>query len=172
MSTLNDALLRIYRLEGDPTDADDLPLSITSPIAVSVKKVWRHTAPPASQVVTDAPCFLNSVSPVNIDYGSALRREAWSVHARLVCYDADSNRCSDIARAFIPEIIDRFGSHIKLSGLSEWHLNTIRFEGEQPVFFEDLSATSGKALFGLDFFIDIVNSKAATNAGGTPPSWA
>lgn len=169
--TLQDALLRIYRIEGDPTDDDPLPLSITSPIAVAVKKVWPFY-PPASQVVSSTPCFVNTTSPGVIEYQPGARSVSWSIHARLVCYDANSDQASKIASAFVDPIIERFGSQIKLSGLEEWYLNTIRFNGEQPVVFQDLSEAAGKTLIGLDFFIDLTHKFAATNAAGPPPTWA
>lgn len=170
-TTIQDALLRIYRLEGDPTDADDLPLSITSPIATSIKKVWPFF-PPARQVITDTPCFVNTWAVRDVEFMSALRRTAYSVHARLVVYDADSDRAAAIASAFQEPILERFSANVKLSGLSNWMLNTLRFESEQPVVFEDLSAAAGRAVLGLDFFIDITHSEAANHAGGTRPTWA
>lgn len=171
MSDIQDALLRIYRLEGDPTDADPLALSVSSPVATSVKKVWPYF-PPADKVVTDTPCFVNTYAVRDVLYEPALRRVRYAVHARLVVYNSNSADAAKVAASFQQPIIDRFGSNITLSGLSGWFINTLRFESEQPVFFEDLSAACGKELFGLDFFIDITNSKAATNASGTPPTWA
>lgn len=171
MSDIQDALLRIYRIEGDPTDTDPLPLSVASPVVTNIKKVWPYM-PPASKVVIDTPCFVNTWSVRGVEFGSAVRRDSYSVHARLVCYDADSDKAAAIAASFQQPLLDRFGSHVKLSGLSDWMLNTLRFETEQPVVFEDLSAAVGKTVLGLDFFIDITHSYAAANAGGTPPSWA
>ncbi len=171
MSDIQDALLRIYRLEGDPTDADALALSVTSPIATSVKKVWPYF-PPASAVITNTPCFINTYSVREVRYESALRRVRYGVHARLVVYDANSDQAAKIAASFQQPIIDRFGDNITLSGLSGWFVNELRFENEQPVVFDDLSAAAGKTLIGLDFFIDITNSRAGTNASGTPPNWA
>lgn len=171
MSDIQDALLRIYRLEGDPSDSDPLALSVSSPVARTVKKVWPYF-PPADQVVTDTPCFVNTYAVTGVNFESAVRRVRYAVHARLVIYDANSDQAAKIAASFQEPIIDRFGSNILLSGLSGWMVNTLRFESEQPVFFEDLSAASGKALLGLDFFIDLTNSKAATNAAGAAPTWA
>ncbi len=171
MSDIQDALLRIYRLEGDPTDADALLLQVTSPVATQIKKVWPYV-PPADKVVTATPCFVNTWSVTSVEYGSAVRRERYAVHARLVCYDANTDRAAAIAASFQLPLLDRFGSNLKLSGLSEWMVNTLRFENEQPVVFEDLSTAAGKTLLGLDFFIDITRSAAATNAAGAAPSWA
>lgn len=171
MSDIQDALRRIYRLEGDPTDTDPLLLAVTSPVPTSVKKVWPYF-PPASQVITSTPCFVNTYSPRTVEYGSALSRLAYGVHARLVVYNAKSDEAAKIASSFLEPIIDRFEAHMKLSGLSEWMLNSLRFETEQPVLFEDLSTASGKTLIGLDFFIDITHNRRSVAAGGTPPSWA
>jgi hypothetical protein len=171
MSDIQDALKRIYRLEGDPTDTDPLPLSVTSPVAMSVKKVWPYF-PPASQVITSTPCFVNTYSPRTVEYGSALSRLAYAVHARLVVYDANSDQAAKIASSFLEPIIERFEAHVKLSGLSEWMLNTLRFDNEQPVVFDDLSTAAGKTLIGLDFFIDITHNRRSVAAGGAPPSWA
>jgi len=170
-TTIADALRRICRLEGDPTDTDALALSITSPIATSVKKVWPYY-PPASQVVTSTPCFVNTVSPVQVLFEAGVRRVDYSVRARLVCYDANSDQTAKIAEAFWQPIIDRFGAHIKLSGLHEWHLRSLRFNGEQPVLFQDLSEAAGKTLLGLDFFIDITHTYSQVNEAGAAPSWA
>jgi hypothetical protein len=171
MSDIQDALLRIYRLEGDPTDRDPLELAVTSPVAVAVKKVWPYF-PPADKVVIDTPCFVNTYAVRDVLYESALRRVRYAVHARLVVYNSSSAEAAKIAASFQQPIIDRFGSNITLSGLSGWFVNTLRFENEQPVFFEDLSAACNKELYGLDFFIDLTNSKAASNAAGAAPSWA
>lgn len=171
MSDIQDALLRIYRLEGDPSDADPLELSVTSPVARSIKKVWPYF-PPADKVITDTPCFVNTYSVRDVLYESALRRVRYAVHARLVVYDANTDQAAKIAASFQQPIIDRFGSNITLSGLSGWFVNTLRFENEQPVVFDDLTTADGKTFLGLDFFIDITNSKAGTNAAGAAPTWA
>lgn len=170
-TSIEDALLRIYRIEGDPTDADDLPLSVTSPVATSIKKVWPYF-PPASQVVTTTPCFVNTWTPTNVEFNSAGQRISYAVHSRLIVYDANSDQASKIAASFMQPLIDRFSGQIKLSGLREWMLNTLRFNGEQPVIFEDLSAAAGKTLIGLDFFIDITHSYSDQHAAGARPSWA
>jgi hypothetical protein len=171
MSDIQDALRRIYRLEGDPTDTDPLLLSVTLPYPMQVKKVWPYR-PPARAVITDTPCFVNTWAVRGVEYGSALRRTQYAVHARLVCYDIDADKAAAIAASFQEPLLDRFASNVKLSGLSHWMLNTLRFENEQPVVFDDLSEAAGRTVLGLDFFIDITHNSASNNAGGTPPSWA
>lgn len=170
-TSLHDALLRIYRLQGDPSDTDPLPLSVTSPVRTSIKRVWPYV-PPGSKVITDVPCFCNTWSPGVIELNVSNTRARYAVHSRLICYDADVDKAAKIAESFIQPIIARFEDHIKLSGLREWFVNTIRFEDEQPVIFEDLSASAGKTLLGLDFFIDITHTYGVERQGGTPPSWA
>lgn len=171
MSDIQDALKRIYRLEGDPTDEDPLALAGTSPYTVHVKRVWPYR-PPASAVITDTPCFVNTWTVRGVEYGSALRRTQYAVHARLVCYDVDGDKAAAIAASFQEPLLDRFGANLKLSGMRDWMLNGLRFEGEQPVVFDDLSEAAGRSVLGLDFFIDITHNSASNNAGGTPPSWA
>lgn len=171
MSDIQDALRRIYRLEGDPDDEDPLVLSVSSPYEASILKVWPYV-PPASQVITDTPCFVNSWSLREVDFGSAVRLERYAVHARLVCYDDDAPVAAAIAASFQLPLLNRFASNLTLSGLPQFMLNTLRFESEQPVVFQDLSEAAGKTLLGLDFFIDITRRAPSTNEGGTPPSWA
>ncbi len=171
MSDIQDALRRIYRLEGDPDDEDALLLTVASPVATQVKKVWPYF-PPASAVVTSTPCFVNTYAVRSVEYGSAIRIVRYAVHARLVVYDANTDQSAKIAASFQEPVLDRFGANIKLSGLSDWMVNSLRFENEQPVVFEDLSQAAGKTLIGLDFFIDITHTSASANAGGTPPTWA
>lgn len=171
MSDIQDALRRIYRLEGDPTDEDPLALSVASPYVASIKKVWPYF-PPASAVVTDTPCFINTWSVRNVEFGSAVRVEQYAVHARLVCYDIDADKAAAIAASFQLPLLNRFASHLTLSGLSQFMLNTLRFESEQPTVFDDLSQAAGKTLLGLDFFIDITRRAPSSNEGGAPPSWA
>jgi hypothetical protein len=171
MSDIQDALLRIYRLEGDPTDADPLLLSVTLPYPMQIKKVWPYV-PPKDAVVNEFPCFINTWSVRGVEYGSALRRTQYAVHARLVCFDVDADKAAAIAASFQEPLLDRFASNLKLSGLRDWMVNTLRFEGEQPVVFQDLSEAAGRTVLGLDFFIDITHSSASSNAGGAPPSWA
>lgn len=155
-TTIADALAQIYRIEG--------ALEVTAPFPAKVRKVWDFYPPP-EQVVTSNPAFINTYGVREVRYESALQRVFYSVHARLAIED---KQAPAIASSFIQPIIAAFASNIKL-GMSEWQVQTVRFNGEQPTQFADLSAAAGKSLIGLDFYIDLIHSTTPEFAVGDPP---
>lgn len=154
-----EVLEQIYAVQGD--------ISITSPIATSIKKVWPYR-PPASKVITDTPCFTNNWTSGQITYvpGGWVRGPI-DINMQLLVYDADSDRAAAIASAFYPKVIEAFGAHLKF-GLGDWAV--MGLEGNTPTltaFAEEDGG--GRTFIGLDLVLHLHGKKSpVTLAAGSP----
>src|SRR3990167_8161155 len=85
-------------------------VSITSPVAQTVKKVYA-TPPPAIQ---DLPCFIIYPPRAVIARGAGGRTKLYTVRCRLLVKDADLDRAADLADAYREAAIDAFDADVVL----------------------------------------------------------
>jgi hypothetical protein len=124
-------------------------LTITDPIAASIKKAWRYT-PPQSQTVTETPAFINSWT-LNQEtrYSNGYRRHDYTVHMQLLVEDSDKDRAADIASAFHAALLTAFDADVQLAGACSGQ--TIRGGDPTLANFE----FAGNPYIGLDLYMDI-----------------
>lgn len=92
-----------------------LALTITSPIAESVRKVW-DPVPPDSVALPELPCWILSRTLVDTERNASQYIEHHTLHLQFFVRDADRDRALKIARAFEVAAHSAFGPHPTLSG--------------------------------------------------------
>lgn len=137
-------------------------IAITSPLALTVAKVWPYF-PPQSVAIADSPAFINEWIFDHEDrITNGVRSQYYTDHMQLLVYDADSNVAADIATAFMEKIVDAFDAHERLGG------NTVAFRtklrgsggGTRPTLFTVTWA--GFTFVGLDLFLDVELTEGKT----------
>lgn len=74
-------------------------LTITSPLAASVSRVYR--LPPTGTIALEPICFMNSADLIAYKvFNASTRERIYSVRMQLFVQDADWDRAGDIALAF------------------------------------------------------------------------
>lgn len=89
-----------------------LPVSITSPVAMSIKKVYAN--PPGA--VTDFPCFIIYPPRVEVARGVSRRDKTYTVRCLLLVQDADLARAAELLDAFREATVNVFDDAVALHG--------------------------------------------------------
>ncbi|MGD9889691.1 MAG: hypothetical protein AB7R89_25790 [Dehalococcoidia bacterium] len=124
-------------------------LSITSPIAASIKKVHTY-APNRDSTLPDTPCWMLTWSFRELQEGMSGRRfQVYTVRCQLFIEDADLNRAAAIATAFHVAWIDLMDQHNQLGGT----VTKIDRRGGEPTL--GLLTWAEKPYVGLDLYLDL-----------------
>jgi hypothetical protein len=132
-----------------------LGLSIASPVALTVKRVWPYV-PPQNVALPEYPAWMNTWDLVRELRAIGLRELVFTVHAQLFAAPADreQDRALDIATAFLDSFITALDANVSLSqSVTEANLR-----GSSPTLA--ILERGGLAFAGLDLFIDIVMKEA------------
>lgn len=123
-------------------------LSITAPIAASVKRV--HKFPPnRAQALADCPAWVNTWTMTRTDAQAGHWFEFYTVHCQLFVNDADLNRAADIATAFHVAFVIAMETDFRLSGT----VLGVYPRGGDPTLA--LLEWAGQGYVGLDEFVDL-----------------
>lgn len=123
-------------------------LSITSPVALSIKRAYKYVPP--QEAALDLPCWQNSWTMVSETRGFGSREQLYTVNMQLLVADADQDRAADIATAFHVALVDALDNDRTLGGT----VTRQDLRGGNPtlVVFE----RSGNVYLGLNLFLDLV----------------
>lgn len=137
-------------------------ISISSPAALTVAKVWPYF-PPQSIAIADSPVFLNEwVFNREDRTTNGLRQQYYTNHMQLFVYDADSDSAADIATAFMDAIVTAFDAHETLSGTAFRSKLRGSGGGNRPAIFPAI--WDGVTFIGLDLYLDIELTEGKTYA--------
>lgn len=124
-------------------------LTITSPIAASIKRAYKY--PPSRNADLETPCIINNWSMPDSAGMGGLRVQNYTVHGQLFINDADIDRGCDIATAFWGKLVDALGQNVTLGGTA----TRASLRGASPDTVV-LLPWNEKPYQGLDFFIDVL----------------
>jgi hypothetical protein len=126
-------------------------LSITSPMALSVKDAYKYI-PPQTHTLIELPVWMNTWRLNEMSWLPGNQRmSSYSVNMRLAAISAtvEQDRGADIATSFWEALIKALRNDVKLGGTIDQH--KLRSEGPTLVVLE----FAGKAYIGLDVWLDI-----------------
>lgn len=130
-------------------------LAITSPLALSVEKVW-DPIPPDSAAISDFPCWLTQLSFVDADRTASQFIEHYNLRLVLFVKNADRNIGRKITRAFHVAFIAAFAPHPTLAGkVTDWALRG-------GAVSEGDVTRNNVELAALDLLMDITIKNAVT----------
>lgn len=127
-------------------------LSITSPIAATIKRAYKYFPPQEAPLET--PCFQNAWTLVSEERGGGVRRQRYTVRMQLLVDDADQERAADIATAFHVALVDAFDADVTLAQTCSHQ--SLRGGSPTLVVFE----RAGRFYVGLDLYLDIEMDEA------------
>lgn len=140
MTTFSPALDRIAAVQ--------LGLSITSPIAETIKRVYR-VPPRQSDSLSDLPCFINTVDLPEVHWGvNAQRNRTYVVGMQLFVDDANKDVGREVALSFLEALIVAFHDDVTLNG--NCTSQTIRGGSPTLAILE-----WGRPFVGLQLFMDV-----------------
>jgi len=124
-------------------------LTITDPLAVTVKKAWKYF-PPEDMGAVETPFWMNAFTahPTDVRFGYAERN--FTVHMMMLVKDADEERAADIATAFYESLED---AHIANRSLSQTVVDS-QLRGAEPTITTAMWA--GVRHIALEAFLDLV----------------
>lgn len=141
MITFSPALDRIAAVQ--------LGLSITSPVAETIKRVYR-VAPKQSDALSDRPCFINTVDVPEVHWGAnAQRHRMYTVGMQLVVDDADKDVGREIALSFLEALIVAFHDDLTLN----FTCTSQVLRGGSPTLA--ILTWGGRDYVGLQLFMDV-----------------
>lgn len=133
----------------DRIAAVQLGLTISSPIAETIKKVYR-VPPKQSDVLADQPCFINTFDLPDVRFGvNGQRHRTYTVGMQLLVDDVDNDRGREIALAFLESLIVAFQDDLTLAGTA----SSIALRGGSPTLA--VLEWGGRAYVGLQLFMDV-----------------
>lgn len=124
-------------------------LTITSPVADAVKRVYR--LPPKGTVPLEPTCFMNSAELIQHERGM-LRQRIYLVRMQLFVQDVDWDRAGDMAMAYQDKLTIALDNDLTLSiaGVPSCTLWRSLRGGPRNLIW------NGVEMPGLDMFMDVV----------------
>ena len=126
-------------------------LSITSPLALAVKKAWPYV-PPQSVLLPDLPCWTNSWDLGREDRFVGMREQRYTVQMQLFVAEAgagEQDRQADVATAFMDKLVDALDADVTLGQTVSEHW----LRGASPSLA--ILERGGKSYIGLNLFLDL-----------------
>jgi hypothetical protein len=128
--------------------AIELGLSISQPVAVTVKRAYKY--PPAMNVaLPSTPAWVNTWTLTRYQRMSGKRTHEYAVNAQLHVEDANQDRAAEIATNFYVAFIAALDADVTLNHTAVLH--TPRGGDPTLVLFE----RAGKGYVGLNLFLDL-----------------
>lgn len=143
----------------DRIKAVEETLSITSPLAQSIERVYKYV--PSRLAMPEVPCFIHTYSLAEVQHlPNAQRKQMYVIRTQFLSGDADQDKASDIASAFLEKWVDAFSADLTLNGACS---GPIRMRGGDPT----LTALeyAGKSWIGLDLAMDVPMGPEAVTVG-------
>lgn len=125
-------------------------VSITSPVAMSITKAYKH--PPGRQIAAGAPFVVNTWAFPAQDFNIAQSVHRYTINMQVFCEDADLERAGDIAAAFHEAILNAWRADPKLTQAGVAGVIGAHLRGGDPTLVA--LEYNGKTYAGLDLFLD------------------
>lgn len=126
-------------------------MSISDPVSLEVKRVWKYV-PPGNITLGDIPCWFNSWDMVETEWLPGNMREVdYSVNMSLAVADVSAGQDvgSDIATAFWEETLKAFRDDHMLGGTDR--IQKLRGGGPTLITI----SFGGRSYVGLNLWLDI-----------------
>lgn len=124
-------------------------LTITSPVALSIKRSYR-VPPSQSKMLSDLPCFINTVDMPAVQWlPNQQRARTYTVLMQLFVGDADSDRGREIALSFLEAMITAFHDDLTLNGTC----TNQRLRGGTPTLAR--FSWAGSEFVGIQVLMDV-----------------
>ncbi len=136
-------------------------LTITAPVASSVKRVYKYV-PALSKAVTDYPCIFLTYELTKVRFLPAFLEQDYTIHIQFFAGKVvpEQDVAADIASAFLDALVLKLSNSQRLGGT----VSVIReLRGASPDTITRLD-WAGVAFVGLDLFLDVTLKTAASHA--------